>query len=424
MISLDLWRSRIGGWRGHAKSQFLPAHFRKSNLSSFICLLWRITTCLSAITISVLLIIGGVEINPGPGSTSDEGISPMEIDCVDDVFESSQTLQHSPISSQVLPMTSLDLSSQCSSDVPMTPEKGFSTPKSRKRKGYQARKERNRANIKKRRVDDDNFRESENEIRLERFNDDYEIPDFHAKHKENRSRLRMLLKDPDKRAEYNKQQLQAMTERLKDPDKRAEYNKQQLQAMTERLKDPDKRAKHNKQQLQAMTERLKDPDKRAKHNKQQLQAMTERLKDPDKRAKHNKQQLQAMTERLKDPDKRAKHNKQQLQAITERLKDPDKRAKHNKRKSDKLKDSSLREKHNSYVQEKYRVNKGDVEPITLNYFFQISQGPTFVCSCCGCLHFRRSVVILTRARLDSMSEYSPTFINQVCSQILYLTVIV
>ena len=382
MISLDLWRSRIGGWRGHDKSQFLPSHFRKSNLSSFICLLWRITTCLSAITISVLLIIGGVEINPGPGSTSDEEISPMEIDCVDDVFESSQTLQHSPISSQVLPMTSLDLSSQCSSDIPMTPEKGFSTPKSRKRKGYRARKERNRANIKKRRVDDDNFRESENEIRLERFNDDYEIPDFHAKHKENLSRLRMLLKDPDKRAEYNKQQLHAMTERLKDPDKRAEYNKQQLQAMTERLKGPDKRAEYNKQQLQAMTERLKGPDKRAEYNKQHLQAMTERLKDPDKRAKHNK------------------------------------------RKSDKLKDSSIRDKHNSYVQEKYRVNKGDVEPITINYFFQISQGPTFVCSCCGCLHFRRSVVILTRARLNSMSEYSPTFINQVCSQILYLTVIV
>ena len=69
------------------------------------------------------------------------------------------------------------------------------------------RREIDRANIKKRRVDDDNFRESENEVRLERFNDDYEIPDFHAKHKENRSRLRMLLKDPDKRAEYNKQQL-------------------------------------------------------------------------------------------------------------------------------------------------------------------------------------------------------------------------
>ena len=341
MISLDLWRSRIGGWRGHAKSQFLPPHFRKSYLSSFICLLLRITTCLSAITISILLIIGGVEINPGPGSTSDEEISPMEIDCLDDVFESSQTLQHSPISSQVLPMTSLDLSSQCSSDVPMTPEKGFSTPKSRKRKGYQARKERNRANIKKRRVDDDNFRKCENEIRLKRFNDNYEDSDFRAKHKESQLHNNSLL-----------------------------------------------------------------------------------LKDPDKRAEHNMQQLQAMTERLKDPDKRAEHNIQQLQAMTERLKDPDKRAKHNKRKSDKLKDPSIRDKHNSCVLKKYITDRASVEPTSLDYFFQISQGPTFVCSCCGCLHFRRSVVILTRARLDSMSEYSPTFINQVCSHILYLTVIV
>ena len=108
----------------------------------------------SAITISVLLIIGGVEVNPGPGSTSDEEICPIEIDCTDDTFESSETLQRTPISSQLLPMTSLDLSNQCSSDVSMTPEKNFSTPKSRKRKGYRARKERNRANIKKRRVDD------------------------------------------------------------------------------------------------------------------------------------------------------------------------------------------------------------------------------------------------------------------------------
>ena len=138
MISLDLWRSRIGGWRGHAKSQFFHPPFRKSNLSMFICLLWRITICLSAITISVLLTIGGFEINPGPASTSDEEISPMEIDCMDDTFESFETLQPTPISSQVLPMTGLDLSSQCSSDVSMTPEKSFFTPKSRKRKGYRA----------------------------------------------------------------------------------------------------------------------------------------------------------------------------------------------------------------------------------------------------------------------------------------------
>ena len=329
MISLDLWRSRIGGWRGHAKSQFLHPPFRKSNLSMFICLLWRITTCLSAITISVLLTIGGVEINPGPGSTSDEEVSPMEIDCMDDTFESFETLQHTPISSQVLPMTGLDLSSQCSSDVSMTPEKSFSTPKSRKRKVYRARKDRNRVNIKKRRIDDEDFRIVENEIRLVRFNDNYEDPDFQAKHKEN-----------------------------------------------------------------------------------QLRNSRTFMKDPEQRAKHNTQQLQAKTERLKDPEQRAKHNTQQLQVMTERLKDPEKRAEHNKRKSDKLKDSSIRNEHNSYVREKYRANKGDVEPITLNYFFQISQGPTFVCCCCGCLHFRRSVVVLTKTRLDSMSD--TTFINQVC----------
>ena len=177
-------------------------------------------------------------------------------------------------------------------------------------KGYRARKGVNRAKIKKRRVNDDNFRKSENEIRLERFNDDCEIPSFQIKHKENQSHLRMLLKDPDKRAEYNMQQLQALRERLKDSDKRAAHNKQQVQVMTDRLKDP-----------------------------------------------------------------------------------------------------SIRDRHNSYVLENYRANKRDVEPITLNYFFQISQGPTFVCCCCGCLHFRRSVVVLTKTRLDSTSD--TTFINQV-----------
>ena len=173
MISLDLWRSRIGGWRGHAKSQFLPPHYRKSTLSLF-CLLWRITTCLSEITISVLLLIGGIEINPGPGSTSDEEISPMEIEgSLHDKFDFfSETIQRTPISSQVVPMTSLDLSSECYFDVSMTPEKTLSTPKTGKRKAYQARKNRNRASMKKRRVDDKDFRKTENEGRFKRFNDD------------------------------------------------------------------------------------------------------------------------------------------------------------------------------------------------------------------------------------------------------------
>ena len=116
--------------------------FKKSPFSVLIEILWRISTRLLATTISALLMIGGVELNPGPGSTTEEEISPMDIeDCSQDVFVlSSQTLQRTPISSQVVPLNNLDLLSQCSSDTPMTPEKSFSTPKSRKRKGYRTRK--------------------------------------------------------------------------------------------------------------------------------------------------------------------------------------------------------------------------------------------------------------------------------------------
>ena len=92
MISLDLWRSRIGGWRGYAKPQFLLPHYIKSNLRMF-CLSWRKTTCLSALTIRVLQLIGEIELNPEPGSTSGEEISPMEIeDSIHDTFDfSSET---------------------------------------------------------------------------------------------------------------------------------------------------------------------------------------------------------------------------------------------------------------------------------------------------------------------------------------------
>ena len=85
----------------------------------------------------------------------------MEIeDSLHDTFDfSSETLHRT----QVVPMTSLDLSSQCSCGVSMTPEKSVYTPKSGKRKGYQARKNRNRASMKKRRVDDEDFRKTENE---------------------------------------------------------------------------------------------------------------------------------------------------------------------------------------------------------------------------------------------------------------------
>ena len=71
--------------------------------------------------------IGGIELNPGPRSTSGEEISPIEIeDSLHDKLDfSPETLQRTPISSQVVHMKSLDLSSQCSCDFPMTPEKGL-----------------------------------------------------------------------------------------------------------------------------------------------------------------------------------------------------------------------------------------------------------------------------------------------------------
>ena len=315
MISLELYRARIGGWGGRGRSPLPQSHFRKSPLSVFIDILWRISTRLLATTISALLMIGGVELNPGPGSTTEEEISPMEIeDCSQDAFVlPSQTLQRTPISSQVVPLNDLDLLTQCSSDTPMTPEKGFSTPKSRKRKGYRVRKDRNRAAIKKRRSEDTEFSKAENESRLELFNKDCEDSDFLAKHNENHYR--------------------------------------------------------------DITKRLRDPEKRAEHNKQQLDAMTKRLENPEKRAEHNKQQLEAMTERLKDPVKRADHNK--------------------------------------HVLERYRTNRDQVTSVILTYFSQISQGPTYLCSCCGCLHFRKTVVILKREKLLSMNVSNLDFLKQV-----------
>ena len=332
MISLELYRARIGGWGGRGRSPLSQSPFRKSTFSVFIDILWRISTRLLATTISALLMIGGVELNPGPGSTTEEETSPMEIeDCSQDAFVlPSQTLQRTPISSQIVPLNDLDLLSQCSSDTPMTPDKSFSTPKSRKRKGYRARKDRNRDAIKKRRSDDTEFCKAENESRLERFNKDCEDSDFLAKHNEN-----------------------------------------QLQDITRRLRDPEKRAEHNKQQLDAMTERLNDPAKRAKHNKQQLEAMTERLNDPLKRAQHKTCQ----SDRLKNPD--------------------------------------VREKHNEHVLERYRTNREDVNSVILSYFSQISQGPTYVCSCCGCLHFRKAVVILKREKLVSANVSNSDFVEQV-----------
>ena len=102
-----------------------------------------------------------------------------------------------------------------------------------------------------------------------------------------------------------------------------------------------------------------------------------------------------MTKRLENPEKRVEPNERSLVSMTKRLENPEKRAEHNR-----------------YVLQKYKSDKGNFISVTIDYFFQISEGPTYVCSCCGCLHFRKNVVILTRARLDSMGNQ--TFIDQVC----------
>ena len=424
MISIELYRARISGWGGHARYPLPQSHIRKSTLR--IGVLWRISTRLQANTISALLMIGGIEINPGPGSTTEEEISFMEIDdCSQpDVFPlSSQTVQRTPISSQVVPVYDLDLSSQCF-DFPMTPEKSSSTPKFKKRKGYRARKDRNRAAIKKRRFDDSEFCEAENEARLERFNEDCEDLDFLTKHNENQLRdFTKRVKDPNKRAKHNI----AVAERLKDPEKHAEHNKavaerltdpekhaEHNKAVAERLKDPEKHAEHNKavaerlkdpekraMNSKAVAERLKDPEKHAEHNA----AVAERLKDPEKHAEHNA----AVAERLKDPEKHAEHNA----AVAERLKDPKKHAEHNAAVAERLKDPDVHEKHNKHVLEKYRTNRVEVSSVSQSYFSQISQGPTYVCSCCGCLHFRKTVVILKREKLVSTNLSNSDFIKQV-----------
>ena len=147
--------------------------------------------------------------------------------------------------------------------------------------------------------------------------------------------------------------------------------------------------------IYSLTERLNDPEKRVEHNKQQLDAMTE----------HNI----AVAEKLKDPEKRAEHNI----AVAERLQDPEKRAKHNNAVAERLKDPDVHEKHNKHVLEKYITNRDEVSSVIQSYFSQISQGPTYVCSCCGCLHFRKTVVILNREKLVSTNLSNSDFVKQV-----------
>ena len=60
----------------------------------------------------------------------------------------------------------------------------------------------------------------------------------------------------------------------------------------------------------------------------------------------------------------------------------------------KRKDPVEGKKYNTAQLEMYITKQGNLASIILKYQFEISQGPTCVCSCCGSLHFRKSVVVL------------------------------
>ena len=81
MISIELWRARIGGWRGSAKSA--PAAGRiNPDLLIYLC------KFMAALLITILLIIGGIELNPGPPkkATNSSSDDDMEISCPQGMF--------------------------------------------------------------------------------------------------------------------------------------------------------------------------------------------------------------------------------------------------------------------------------------------------------------------------------------------------
>ena len=273
----------------------------------------------------------------------------------------SQEIQRTPISSQAVPINDLELSSQCSSSC-ATPSKGtpISTPNTRKRKGYRATKDRMRDAIKKRRTDDTEFRDKENETRL--------------------ANVKKALEDPETRAKHNSDMLKRTRNKLKDPAERAKHNT----SVANKLNDPAERAKQNA----SVADKLNDPAQRAKHNA----SVADKLNDPAERAKHNA----SVADKLNDPAESANHNERQLKLVTE-----------------KRIDSIEKIKHNLAELDRYRTMRGELKSVILKYLSEIAEGPTFVCSCCGCLDFRKTVVILKREKLVSTNVCKHDFVKQV-----------
>ena len=63
--------------------------------------------------------------------------------------------------------------------------------------------------------------------------------------------------------------------------------------------------------------------------------------------------------------------------------------------------------------EKRSADKLNPDSIYSDYLRQIKQGPTNVCTCCGCLYFRKTVILLNRERIGLNNPSSKDFF-QVC----------
>ena len=77
----------------------------------------------------------------------------------------------------------------------------------------------------------------------------------------------------------------------------------------------------------------------------------------------------------------------------------------------KRKNKDFRAKNNVRDLGRYKSMKGNLSCLILEFRIEISQGPTNVCSCCGCLHFKRSVVLLKREKLTN--KFTQEFVNKV-----------
>ena len=80
MISIEAWCARIGSWAGRVRlSSKLSGLKMNVSVRHILDILWGISTLLVSAVISVILIVGGVELNPGPpqkdlSSSSDEDL--------------------------------------------------------------------------------------------------------------------------------------------------------------------------------------------------------------------------------------------------------------------------------------------------------------------------------------------------------------